>query len=62
MSAVWWVQVPLVSVAYWLISTEQPIEKAMLVYLACVSLIANAVTYSGKATAAEAKQAGYDHP
>lgn len=62
MSWVWWAQMPIVCIGYWFISTADPPEKAMLVYLAAVSIIAIAVTYSGKAKAAEAKAAGYDNP
>jgi hypothetical protein len=62
LSWVWWAQLPIVCVAYWFISSEEPIEKAMLVYLAAVSIIAIAVTYGGKAQAAEAKEAGYSNP
>jgi hypothetical protein len=62
MSWVWWAQMPIVGIAYWLISTAPPIEKAILVYLAELSIIAIAVTYSSKAKAAEAKAAGYDNP
>lgn len=62
MSWAWWVQMPIVCVGYWLISDAPPIEKAILVYLAAVSIIAIAVTYSSKAEAAEAKAAGYENP
>jgi hypothetical protein len=62
MSMVWWAQVPLVTIVYWLISHEPLSEKLILVYLADVSIIANAVSYSGKAKAAEAKKAGYENP
>jgi hypothetical protein len=62
LSWLWWVQVPIVCGLYWIISTEQPVEKAILVYLAAVSIVANAVSYSGKSQAAEAKQAGYENP
>lgn len=62
MSKVWWAQVPIITIGYWLISKEPPIEKVILTYLADVSIIANAVTYAGKAKGAEAKAAGYEHP
>lgn len=62
MSWVWWVQVPIVCLSYWFISKEPSVEKLILVYLAAVSIIANAVTYSGKSQAAEAKAAGYENP
>jgi hypothetical protein len=62
MSWVWWALIPLVSVAYWVISSEAGIEKAMLVFLADVSLVANAVSYASKAKALEAKQASYENP
>jgi hypothetical protein len=58
----WWIQVPIVCVGYWIISKEPPIEKMILVYLAAVSIIANAVSYSAKAKSAEAKEASYDNP
>lgn len=61
-SLVWWAMMPVVCVTYWFVSTERPIEKAMLVFLAAVSIIANAATYSAKAKAAEAKAAGYENP
>lgn len=62
MSWVWWAQVPIVCVGYWLISSEPAIEKSILVYLAAVSIIANAVSYASKAQAAEAKAASYENP
>ena len=62
MSWVWWVQVPIVCIGYWFVSQEPSIEKAILVYLAAVSIIANAVSYASKAQAAEAKVAGYENP
>lgn len=62
MSWVWWVQAPVVAVVYWLVSEEPVSEKAILVYLAVVSIVANAVSYASKAKAAEAKKAGYEHP
>ena len=62
MSWVWWIQVPIVCVGYWMISEEPTVEKFILVYLAAVSIIANAVSYASKAQAAEAKQAGYENP
>lgn len=62
MSWLWWAQMPIVCLGYWLISDTAPIEKAILVYLAAVSIIAIAVTYASKAEAAEAKAAGYDNP
>lgn len=57
MSWIWWAQVPIVTGVYWLISAEPTVEKAILVYLADVSIIANAVSYAGKAQASKAKQA-----
>ncbi len=62
LSWVWWAQVPIITITYWLVSTEPMIEKLLLVYLADVSIIANAVSYAGKSQAAEAKQAGYENP
>lgn len=62
LSRVWWAQVPVVAGVYWSVSTEPTIERAMLVYLALVSIIANAVSYASKAKALEAKQAGYENP
>lgn len=62
MSWAWWTLVPIVTVGYWLISKEPPIERVMLVFLADVSIIANAVSYASKAKALEAKQAGYENP
>lgn len=62
MSWIWWAQVPVVCVGYWLISKEPTVEKSILVYLAAVSIIANAVSYAGKSKAAEAKAASYEHP
>jgi len=62
MSLLWWAQVPLVTILYWSISSEPLSEKLILVYLADVSIIANAVTYSSKQKAAEAKAAGYENP
>lgn len=59
---VWWIQLPIVIVGYWLVSQEPSIEKAILVYLAAVSIIALAATYEAKAQAAEAKAAGYENP
>ena len=58
----WWVQVPLVCGVYWVVSKEPGIERFMLVYLAGVSIVANAVNYGTKAKSAEAKEAGYEHP
>lgn len=62
MSWVWWAQVPIVCGGYWMVSKEDSIEKLILVYLAAVSIIANAVSYASKAQAAEAKVAGYENP
>ena len=62
LSIFWWVQVPLVGGVYWIVSDEPLIERAMLIYLALVSIIANAATYSAKRTAAEGKKAGYENP
>ena len=59
---VWWALVPIVTVVYWFVSKEATIEKAMLVFLADVSIVANAVSYETKAKAAEAKAAGYENP
>lgn len=58
----WWVQIPLVAIVYWLVSKEPWPEKLMLVYLAVVSIIAIAVTYEAKSEAAKAKAAGYENP
>lgn len=62
MSWLWWAVLPVLSVTYWLVSKEPAIEKAMLVFLADVSVIANAVSYASKAQAAEAKAASYENP
>ncbi len=62
MSWVWWVQLPVVLVTYWLISEEAVVEKAILLYLAAVSIIALAVTYAAKAKGSEATQASYENP
>jgi hypothetical protein len=59
---VWWAQLPIVCVGYWFVSKETTVEKAILVYLAAVSIIALAVSYSGKAEAAKAQAAGYENP
>jgi hypothetical protein len=57
MSWVWWAQVPIVAGVYWAVSKEAPVERLILIYLAVVSIIANAVSYAGKAQAAKAKAA-----
>lgn len=62
MSVFWWVQVPIVTIVYWLVSNEPMIEKLILTYLADVSIIANAVSYATKSKSAEAKVAGYSNP
>lgn len=62
MSWIWWAIMPIVCGIYWFVSKEPPIEKMILVFLAAVSIVANAVTYSGKAKASEAKVAGYENP
>lgn len=62
MSWVWWAQVPLITLVYWLVSKEPVIEKLILVYLADVSIVANAVSYASKSKALEAKKASYEHP
>lgn len=62
LSWLWWGLVPIVCVTYWLVSKAEYPERAMLVVLAAVSFIANAVSYSGKQKAAEAKAAGYENP
>ena len=58
----WWVNLPVVTIGYWLISDEPVAEKAILIYLAAVSIIALAATYESKSKAAEAKAAGYENP
>jgi len=60
MSWVWWAQIPVVTVLYWLLSKEPIAEKIILIYLANVSIIALAVTYTAKREAAESKKAGYE--
>lgn len=60
MSFVWWIQVPIVCIVYWFISKEPPIEKMILIYLAGVSIIANAVSYATKSEAAKSEAAGLD--
>lgn len=62
MSWLWWGMVPVICIAYWLTSKADYSERAMLCVLAAVSFIANAVSYSGKQKAAEAKAAGYENP
>lgn len=57
MSRLWWAQVPVVCGGYWLVSHEPAVERAILVYLAAVSIVANAVSYSSKAQAADAEAA-----
>ena len=57
---VWWVQLPVVCLSFWFLSSEKPVERAMFIYLAAVSIIALAATYESKAEAAEAKKAGYE--
>lgn len=61
-SLFWWVQVPIVCGGYWVLSSAPTSEKLILVYLAAVSIIALAATYSAKAKASEAKAASYEHP
>jgi hypothetical protein len=61
-SWVWWALIPVVTVAFWLLSSEAYPERAMFVLLADVSFVANAATYSGKQKAAEAKAASYENP
>jgi hypothetical protein len=62
MSWVWWIQVPLICVTYFFVSDAPLSERLMLIYLAAVSIIANAVSYKAVAKAAESKQAGYENP
>lgn len=59
MAILWWVQLPLVCGTYYF---ELLSDKVILTYLAAVSIIAIAVTYSSKAKAAEAKAASYQNP
>ena len=59
MSWFWWIQVPIVCGTFYFEIID---EKVILTYLAAVSIIANAVSYSGKQKAAEAKEAGYENP
>lgn len=58
----WWALVPVICVTYWVVSDEKYPERIMFSILAAVSFIANAVTYAGKAEAAEATAAGYENP
>lgn len=53
----WWSQLPVVCAGYWFLSSEPAEEKAILVYLAAVSIIALAVSYGAKGEAARAEQA-----
>lgn len=62
MSLVWWVQVPVICVTYFFVSSAPLSERLMLIYLAAVSIVANAVSYATKSKAAEAKAAGYENP
>lgn len=62
MSVLWWLQVPIITIVYWMISKEPPIEKVILTYLADVSIIANAVSYATKAKALRSEAAGYSNP
>jgi hypothetical protein len=65
MSRVWWWQLPFATAGYILTARLWPggiVQDIMLAYLAGVSVIANAVSYAGKARAAEAKAAGYRNP
>lgn len=49
-------------VPFWFVSVEPPAQRAMLSYLAALSIHALVVTYDGKAEAAEAASAGYENP
>lgn len=55
MARLWWIQAPTVAAAYWLLSDEPAVEKALLVYLTVVTIVGNAIAYG-------AKQAGYENP
>lgn len=52
----WWIQIPIVSVVYFVVSKEPFSEKLILIYLAIVSIIANAVGYESRSEAAKAKE------
>lgn len=54
-SIFWWAQAPIVCGAFLVLSSEPMPERLMLAYLAFVSIAAMAVTYSGKAKAADAQ-------
>lgn len=58
----WWLNLPVVCITYWFVSKEPYPERAMFVYLAAVSVIALAATYSAKAKAEKAEAAGYENP
>lgn len=62
LSWVWWVQAPVIAITYFFISDAPLSEKLMLIYLAVVSIIANAVSYASKAQAAKATKASYENP
>lgn len=49
-------------VPFWVLSPEPPIQRAMFVYLAAVSIHALVKTYDAEAEAADAKAAGYENP
>lgn len=52
----------LLLIPFWLVSQEDIPQRAMLTYLAAVSIHALVVTYDGKAEAAEARAASYENP
>lgn len=57
MSVAWWVQAPVICGLYLVVSTEPLAQRLLLAYLTFVSIAAMAVTYSGKAKAADAQSA-----
>lgn len=62
MAGVWWALIPCITLAYWFVSSEEVAERIINLIIADVSFAAMAVTYSSKAQAAEAKEAGYENP
>ena len=47
---------------FWFVSTEPVPQRAMLTYLAALSIHALVVTYDGKAEAAKARAASFENP
>lgn len=62
LSLIWWATIPVLTIAYWLVSKEPPSERVINLVIADVSFAAMAVTYAGKEQAAEAEAAGYENP